>query len=62
MPAQQSTPENLKTFVPYKEKKGEKYMNEDQKEHFRQILLSWKAELMEEVDRTVSHMKDEVSI
>lgn len=61
MPAQQSTTENLKTFVPYKEKKGEEYMNENQKEHFRQILLSWKAELMEEVDRTVSHMKDEAA-
>ncbi|MBQ0761174.1 RNA polymerase-binding protein DksA [Zhongshania aquimaris] len=61
MPAQQSTPENLKTFVPYKEKKGEEYMNDNQKDHFRQILLSWKAELMEEVDRTVSHMKDEAS-
>lgn len=61
MPAQQSTTDNLKTFVPYKEKKGEEYMNENQKEHFRQILLSWKAELMEEVDRTVSHMKDEAA-
>ncbi|MFT7405772.1 RNA polymerase-binding protein DksA [Zhongshania sp.] len=61
MPAQQSTTDNLKTFVPYKEKKGEEYMNEKQKEHFRQILLSWKAELMEEVDRTVSHMKDEAA-
>ena len=36
-------------------------MNDNQKDHFRQILLSWKAELMEEVDRTVSHMKDEAS-
>ncbi|GAA4106912.1 RNA polymerase-binding protein DksA [Zhongshania borealis] len=61
MPAQQSTPENLKTFVPYVEKKGETYMNEKQREHFRQILLAWKAELMEEVDRTVSHMKDEAA-
>ncbi|WP_373080237.1 RNA polymerase-binding protein DksA [Zhongshania sp.] len=61
MPAQQSTPENLKTFVPYVEKKGEEYMNDKQKEHFRQILLNWKAELMEEVDRTVSHMKDEAA-
>jgi DnaK suppressor protein len=61
MPAQQSTTDNLKTFVPYKEKKGEAYMNEQQKEHFRQILFGWKAELMEEVDRTVSHMKDEAA-
>jgi DnaK suppressor protein len=61
MPAQQSTPENLRTFVPYNEKKGEEYMNDKQKDHFRQILLHWKSELMEEVDRTVSHMKDEAA-
>ncbi|MFT5606201.1 MAG: DnaK suppressor protein [Paracoccaceae bacterium] len=61
MPTQQSTPENLETFVPYKEKKGEEYMNDKQKDHFRQILLHWKSELMEEVDRTVSHMKDEAA-
>lgn len=36
-------------------------MNENQREHFRQILLTWKSELMEEVDRTVSHMKDEAA-
>ena len=34
-------------------------MNEKQREHFRQILLAWRQELMEEVDRTVHHMKDE---
>jgi DnaK suppressor protein len=36
-------------------------MNERQLEHFRQILLAWKRELMEEVDRTVHHMQDEAS-
>ena len=36
-------------------------MNEAQKDHFRKILYSWKAELMEEVDRTVTHMKDEAA-
>lgn len=34
-------------------------MNPKQLEHFKQILLSWKNELMEEVDRTVHHMQDE---
>ncbi|MEH6467408.1 MAG: RNA polymerase-binding protein DksA [Porticoccus sp.] len=48
-------------FTPYTEKKGEEYMNEAQQEHFKNMLLSWKRELMEEVDRTVSHMKDEAS-
>jgi len=46
---------------PYKEKKGEEYMNEKQLEHFRGILNAWKAELMEEVDRTVGHMKDDAA-
>ena len=36
-------------------------MNEEQQEHFRDILLAWKVELMQEVDRTVHHMQDEAS-
>jgi DnaK suppressor protein len=46
---------------PYHPTAGEKYMNERQLEHFRQVLLAWKRELMEEVDRTVHHMQDEAS-
>ena len=37
------------------------YMNEEQREHFRGMLLDWKHQLMEEVDRTVSHMKDQAA-
>ncbi|MEN8174616.1 MAG: RNA polymerase-binding protein DksA [Pseudomonadota bacterium] len=48
-------------FSPYKAKKGEEYMNEAQEEHFRKILGAWKRELMQEVDRTVHHMKDEAA-
>ncbi len=51
----------FKNFVPYKPKRGEQYMNEAQRTHFKGILLTWKADLMEEVDRTVSHMKDEAA-
>jgi DnaK suppressor protein len=51
----------FKNFEPYKPKRGEKYMNEKQCDHFKKILLNWKSELMEEVDRTVSHMKDEAA-
>ncbi len=51
----------LRGFEPYKEKKGEEYMNENQRKHFKELLLAWKNELMEEVDRTVSHMQDEAS-
>ncbi|HEY6484409.1 MAG TPA: RNA polymerase-binding protein DksA [Steroidobacteraceae bacterium] len=46
---------------PYIVKRGELYMSKEQLEHFRQILLSWKQDLMVEVDRTVSHMKDEAA-
>lgn len=49
------------TIKPYEAKRGEDFMSEDQREHFRQILLNWKMELMQEVDRTVGHMKDEAA-
>ena len=39
--------------------KNEEYMSEGQLEHFRQILMAWKAELMSEVDRTLNTMQDE---
>ena len=51
----------LKNFVPYKPKRGEAYMNEKQREHFKLILLEWRDELMQEVDRTVHHLQDEAA-
>jgi DnaK suppressor protein len=48
-------------IAPYKETRGEEYMNDEQVEHFRNILLTWKKELMEEVDRTVHHMQDDAA-
>lgn len=48
-------------FKPYKPSRGESYMNDEQLEHFRQILLIWRSELVDEVSRTVSHMKDEAA-
>lgn len=53
-----SGPRNVK---PYVAKRGEQYMGKQQLSHFQQILLNWKRDLMEEVDRTVSHMKDEAA-
>jgi len=44
---------------PYKEKKGEKYMNKKQLDHFRAILEAWRQELIDEVSRTVHTMQDE---
>lgn len=46
---------------PYAEKKGEDYMSDKQLDHFRQILNLWKTRLMEEVDSTVVHMKEEAA-
>ena len=51
----------LKNFVPYKPKRGEEYMNENQREHFKHILLDWREQLMQEVDRTVHHMQDDAA-
>ena len=51
----------IRGFAPYKEKKGEEYMSEQQLAHFASILNGWKKELMEEVDRTVHHMQDEAA-
>ncbi len=48
-------------FAPYQPKRNEDYMSDEQLEHFRGILLAWKRELMEEVDRTMHHMKDDAS-
>jgi len=53
-----SGPRNVQ---PYVIRKGEEYMSKEQLEHFRTILSSWKKDLMQEVDRTVLHMKDEAA-
>ncbi len=44
---------------PYAVKKGEKYMNKKQLEHFRVKLLAWREELLDELTRTVHQMRDE---
>lgn len=49
------------SIAPYQEVNGEDYMSDKQKAHIEQILLGWRQSLMEEVDRTVSHMKDEAA-
>lgn len=46
---------------PYQEKKGEEYMGTRQIEHFRNILDTWKSKLIEEMERTVHHMRDEAA-
>ena len=48
-------------FTPYQIDANEEYMSDAQLEHFRKILLMWKANLMEEVDSTVVHMKEDAT-
>ena len=59
--AASSSSTEFKNFEPYKPKRGEDYMNEKQREHFKGMLLTWKAVLMQEGDRSVSHLKDEAA-
>lgn len=58
---QQHSTEPVRGFTPYKEHKGEEYMSKAMRAHFTKILNQWKQELMQEVDRTVDHMKDEAA-
>ncbi len=51
----------LAGVAPYQEKPNEEYMNPEQLEHFKKILDAWRVQLREEVDRTVTHMKDEAA-
>ncbi|GHD21924.1 RNA polymerase-binding transcription factor DksA [Halioglobus japonicus] len=45
--------------TPYKPKRKEEYMSDAQLAHFRTILENWKQELMQEVDRTIHHLRHE---
>jgi DnaK suppressor protein len=57
-------PEELlhKQFAPYVAKKGEEYMSVRQLAHFRNILETLKAELMNDIERTVHTMQDEATV
>ena len=51
----------FRNFTPYNPAEDEPYMGPSQLDHFRNMLLDWRRQLMEEVDRTVNHMQDEAS-
>ncbi len=51
----------VQPFKPYKAGRNEEYMNITQSAHFGEILGEWKRLLMEEVDRTLHHMKDDAA-
>ena len=60
-PIKKITSTGLKQFKSYTPKKNEKYMSKAQLKHFVKILNDWKIELSHDIDRTVSHMQDEVT-
>ena len=43
----------------YKPSPKEEYMSQKQLEYFKKKLLSWRAELVEESESTISHLKEE---
>lgn len=45
-------------FKPYEAKKNEPYMSDPQLDHFKSILNNWKSDLMNEVDQTLTEMKE----
>ncbi len=45
-------------ITPYRITTGEAYMNDEQLVHFRDILLGWRYDLMQEVDHTITEMKE----
>jgi len=47
-------------IAPYKPKKTEEYMGAKMRNHFTQILTLLRKQIMEEADRTVHHMKDDL--
>ena len=53
--------QTISGFEPYVQKTGEEYMGEPMRKHFTKVLNQWKKELMEGVDTTVDHMKDEAA-
>lgn len=43
----------------YRPSKGEPFMNPEMREYFRQKLLRWRAELLEESNQTLQHLQQE---
>jgi len=60
-PAVSKKTSTLKQFNSYAPKINEKYMCKAQTKHFIKILNEWKLELSNDIDRTVSHMQDELT-
>jgi DnaK suppressor protein len=51
-----------KQFPPYAPKRGEDYMNSQQRAHFKQVLGALREELSADIERTVHTMQDEATV
>lgn len=60
-PKDTTAPTSFEDFKPYVEKPGEEYMNAEQSDHFKALLLAWLRDLQEEVERTVDHMQSDAA-
>lgn len=49
-------------IAPYETVVGEEYMNKNQLAHFKQLLEQWRRDLMEEVDHTITEMKEATNL
>ena len=53
-------PERPALPIGYRPKPGEEYMSPEQLEYFRQKLLKWRADLVEESQQTIDNLREEV--
>lgn len=53
-------PERTALPMGYRPKPGEEYMSPEQLEYFRQKLLKWRADLVEESQQTIDNLREEV--
>lgn len=53
-------PERPDLPIGYRPKPGEEYMSPEQLEYFRQKLLKWRADLVEESQQTIDNLREEV--
>lgn len=51
----------IEDYPPYVAEDGEEYMSPRMKEHFKNKLLAWKKQLMNEAELTVSHLRSDSS-
>ncbi|MDY6991487.1 MAG: RNA polymerase-binding protein DksA [Pseudomonadota bacterium] len=49
--------DTLTRFSPYQTHDGEDYMNGEQLQHFKEVLLQWRQDLLKGVEQTVQQMQ-----